>query len=472
MNGASDTPSIDSSEDALDLGLTRVAEPLFGLEDKPPFATALLAALQHLLAVFGGIITAPLIIAGGMGLETGMSNAVVTSALFISGVATVLQISRLGPMGSGLLAIQGTSFTFIGAVLFAFHGLPDSLSVEARLGMIFGSAAVASLVMMPLAFSLRRLQRLFSPVVTGSTVVLLGLSLVAATLGNLQVEWRVAEQANSGWHVLLIAGSVFLSTTIMARTTNPWIRMCSILAGLAVGFTVSLALGAVNFGLLSELDLLFVPMPLRFGLAFDWQVFWVLMPIFVVTAVESVGDLTATQALSKLPTQGPQYWARLRGGVVGDAFNSLLAALFSTFPNTTFSQNNGVIRLTGIASRHVGYLVAIMLILLGCVPIVGGFFQILPGAVIYGATLLMFALVVDAGVNILRDGCRGQRDWLIVFVAIVGAALLSQTADTFSLLPTQLQMILQFPVSTGAFIAMTLELIVPRAQPAAVSSGL
>ncbi|MEE4661332.1 MAG: solute carrier family 23 protein [Halieaceae bacterium] len=454
-------------------GRARVAAdlraPLFGLEERPPLPTALLAALQHLLAVFGGIVTAPLIIAGGMGLDAGQTNTIVTSALFVSGLATLLQIGRVGPIGSGLLAIQGTSFTFIGAILFAWHGLPEQLPAEEKLALVFGSAAVASIVMMPLAFSLRRLQRLFSPVVTGTTVLLLGLSLVVATLGNLQRSWLEASANGAGWTVLLVAACVFATTALMARLANPWARMCSILAGLVVGFGVSLWLGVVRFDLLAGLAPWFTPVPLRYGLAFDWQVFLVLMPIFVVTATESVGDLTATQALSQLPVRGPGYWSRLRGGVVGDAFNSLLASVFSTFPNTTFSQNNGVIRLTGIASRHVGYLVAAMLMVMGCVPVIAGFFQMLPPAVIYGATLLMFLLVVDAGINMLRDGCHGRRDWFIVACALPGGGLLSQFAEALTWLPLQVRMVLQFPVSTGAFIAMALEVLLPR--PAAQSAG-
>ena len=440
--------------------------PLFGLEDRPPTGTALLAAAQHLLAVFGGIVAAPLIIASGMGLDRSAVNAVVTAALFVSGWATWIQIARLGPLGSGVLAIQGTSFTFIGAILFAYHALPAELDAEARLAAIFGTTAVASLCMMPLAFGLRRLKRLFSPAVTGATVVLLGISLVATTLGNLRQAWIAADAEGGGWSVALVAGGVFLSTAAMARSANPWVRMCSILAGFTVGFVMALSLGSIDFAGLSNLAAFTLPAPLRYGLSFDWQAFAVLMPIFVVTATETVGDLTATQALSQLPTRGQGYWARLRGGVVGDAFNSLLASAFATFPNTTFSQNNGVIRLTGIASRHVGYLVAAMLVLLGCLPLVSGLFQLLPPAVIHGATLLMFGLVVDAGINILRHGCTGKRDWLIAACALLGGGALSQAADSLPGLPQQLRMILQFPVSTGAFIAMAMELLLPRPQGA------
>ena len=440
--------------------------PLFGLEERPPPGTALLAAAQHLLAVFGGIVAAPLIIAGGMGLAGSAVNAVVTSALFVSGIATLIQVSRVGPLGSGVLAIQGTSFTFIGAILFAYHALPAELSPQARLAAIFGTAAVASICMMPLAFGLRRLKRLFSPAVTGATVVLLGISLVATTLGNLHAAWVAADAEGTAWPVALVAGCVFLITAAMARFPNPWVRMCSILAGFTVGFVIELLLGSIDFDRLHSLDSFALPAPFRYGLGFDWQAFAVLMPIFVVSATETVGDLTATQALSRLPTRGPGYWARVRGGVVGDAFNSLLASAFATFPNTTFSQNNGVIRLTGIASRHVGRLTACMLILLGCLPWVSGLFQLLPPAVIYGATLLMFGLVAAAGVNILRNGCAGRRDWLIAACALLGGGVLSQTADSLSFLPQQVRMILQFPVSTGAFIAMALELLLPRPQGA------
>ena len=444
--------------DAAGLAATPSSQPIFGLNDKPPALTTGFAALQHMLAVFGGIITAPLIIASGMGLNLEQSNQVITSALFISGCATLLQISRIGAFGSGLLAIQGTSFTFIGAILFAFHGLPDSYSTENKLAVIFGTCAVASVLMLPLGFGLRKLKRLFSPAVTGGTVVLLGTSLVASTLSNLQREWQQAAEPTL---VLLFAGIVFATTAVMSLHANPWVRMSSIVAGLGVGFMTALFLGQVEFSALNDLPLLYIPTPLHYGLDFHWSAFFVLMPVFLVTATESVGDLTATQALSRLPMSGPGYWDRIRGGILGDAVNSALAALFSTFPNTTFSQNNGVIRITGIASRHVGYVVAIMLIVLGLCPLIAGVFQVVPGAVIYGATVLMFALVIYAGVNILRAGCIARRDWWIAGIAVGCGWLLSSIAAQLTWLPESLRMILQFPVSTGAFAAMLAEIVLP-----------
>ncbi|MFV8816291.1 uracil-xanthine permease family protein [Haliea sp. E17] len=436
--------------------------PLYGWRDVPPWPTALLAGFQHLLAVFGGIVTAPLIIAAGMGLSVADTNYLVTSALLVSGIATMIQISSWRGFGSGLLSIQGTSFTFIGAILFAWHALPAEQSDGERLGTLFGTIAVAALVSLLLAGHLHRLARVITPAVTGATVVLLGATLVLSTGRNL---YRVFQQAGSSaeaLEALLLAAAVLVVTLLLALWRNPWCRMCAILGGLGAGALLALALGKIDTAPLGQLDWFFLPEPLRYGLGFDWTAFLVIMPIFLVTAMESVGDLTATQALSRLPTSGPAYWARVRGGVMADAFNSLLAALLATFPNTTFSQNNGVIRLTGIASRHIGFIVAGMLVLLGALPLVAGVFQIIPPPVIYGATLLMFAMIALTGFNILRSAELSRRGWWVAGGGLLGGLVFGTAAWLADGLPDQLRLLLGFPVSSGALCAIVLEWLLPE----------
>jgi len=435
---------------------------LYGLDDRPPWPTSVLAGIQHLLAVFGGIVTAPLIIAVGMGLPTAETNYLVTSALLVSGLATALQISRIGPLGSGLLAIQGTSFTFIGPILFAYAQLPQDYGPAERLAVIFGCCGAASLCMLFFASTLLlRLHRLFTPTVTGATVFLLGSTLVWGTLQNLLGLWRAAS-GTAALQVLFLAALVFAVTLFVATRRNPWLRLSSIMLGLLTGYLLAMLLGAVNFSVLGELPLTFLPDPLRYGLGFDWPVFFILLPIFLVSATESIGDLTATSALSGLPGSGPAYWGRVRGGVIGDALNSLFAAFFATFPNTTFSQNNGVIQLTGIASRKVGFVVAALLVLLGFFPLIGGVIQAVPPAVLFGSTLLMFVFVTLSGLGILRRGGAGCREWAIAVASVVGGWVLAGLVGEFRSLPEALRMTLQFPVSTGAFLAMILELLVPR----------
>jgi xanthine permease XanP len=182
-----------------------------------------------------------------------------------------------------------------------------------------------------------------------------------------------------------------------------------------------------------------------------------LFPIFLISMMESVGDLTATSSLSGLSTSGHKYWRRIRGGILGDATNSLMASFFCTFPNTTFSQNNGVIQLTGVASRYIGFFVAGFLVILGVFPIIGGIFQFIPDAVLYGATLLLFSMVGLAGIRIVRTGNADTGDWLLVGASVVLGWLLSLFVENFEFLPQGVVTVIQFPVTTGALIALLLE---------------
>lgn len=442
----------------------KVPDTVFGLEDKPSNTVSFIAALQHLLAVFGGIVTAPLIIASGMGLSVSDTSYLITSALLISGCATILQITRIGAFGSGLLSIQGTSFTFIGPILFAFSSLPDQMDHGQKLAIIFGTSALCAILMMPLCYYISRLQRVFTTNVTGATIILIGLTLVWTTLKNLNQQYQNALAEQAGWVVITLAGSVFCVTLAMALSKNAWLRLSSITVGLAVGFCLALFIGHINFNLLSELNLTFLPEPFKYNMGFDWGVLFLMLPVFFVTATESIGDLTATCSLSKQPTEGSSYWKRVRGGLLGDTLNSLIAVCFATFPNTTFSQNNGVIRLTGIASRKVGYFVAGMLIVLGFFPIVGGLFQVIPSPVVYGTTLLMFGMVALAGVNIVKRGGADMRSVLIVLVSVFMGIFLSVIAKDIPGLSNEIKMFLAFPVSTGAFVAMGLELVFPKSK--------
>ena len=431
---------------------------LFGLDERPPVFTSVLVGLQHVLAVFGGILTAPLIIALGMGLSVRDTSYLVSSALVVSGLATILQIQRIGPVGSGLLSIQGTSFSFIGPLIAAFFILGGDADAHIALGTLFGSAAVCAVMMMALSFSLPYLRQVVTSNVTGATVILIGATLVWTTLNNIQRAYINAE-AGQEWQVILLSSLVFATIVVVTRLGNPWLKLGSITIGLLVGYVAALMLNLIDFAKLDELDGVFVPHPAKYPLAIDWSVVAMLLPIFIISMMESVGDLTATSSLSGLATRGKDYWRRVRGGVLGDSVNSLMASLFCTFPNTTFSQNNGVIQLTGVCSRYVGFYVAGFLILLGTFPIVGGMFQVMPDAVLHGATLLMFSMVAYAGYRIVLTGSPKTLDWAVVGVSIVGGWMISLVASSLSFVPPAVVTVIEFPVSTGALIAFCLELV-------------
>jgi xanthine permease XanP len=438
-------------------------ELLFGIDERPPIAKSLTAAVAHLLAIVGGIATAPLIIARGLNLDVALTNYVVASALVISGIATFIQIRRFGPLGSGILSVQGTSFAFVGVFIYAGMNLQTAgLDNETMLGTLVGTAAVGGAMTMVLSFFLRYLSAIITLNVAGITVFLLGLSLVWVAWGNLgfAVASASAQGINELW-VYLQAAVVIGVIIFFSTRNNPWLKLSSIMLGLFAGMVFAGLTNSLDQPLPAELAPVFLIEFLPFALHFDGMVFLLLMPIFLVSIIESIGDLTATSLLSGRSVSGPDYWLRLRGGVMADGFNTLLAALFGTFPNTTFSQNNGVIRLTGVASRFVGLLLAVLLILLGSIPVFSAVFQLLPGGVLHGATGLMFGTIMLTGIRVLRAQPNQPRVLLMLACCTLGAIGLTQTTTLLASLdmstPAYLQMLTNFPVATGALIAMTWE---------------
>jgi len=433
----------------------------FGLEEKPPLVTSLFVALQHMLAVFGGIVAAPLIMASGMGLGFEDTSYLVSSSLVISGLSTLLQISRFGPLGSGLLSIQGTSFTFIGPIISAYFMLVEGRSSAEALGIIFGTSALCALCVGLLFQFVEKVQTVVTANVTGTTVILIGMSLVWATLKNLHGEFDgIVASGGNPWVIVVLACFVFFLTLFISRHKHPFMRMLSVTLGLLLGSVFAYFLGLVDVGELTGVRTVFVPQFNRFPLAIDFSLFFVLLPIFVISSIETIGDLTATCKLSGLTLGSKNYWGRIRGGVCGDAFNSFFATLLCSFPNTSFSQNNGVIRLTGVCSRHVGRFTAVMLCILGFFPIIGGLLIIIPGAVLYGATMLMFLMVLSSGVAIIQGHSgRDKHCWWVAGIAIVVGWLCAILVPHANFLPNSIKSIFSFPISTGAMIAVLVEMV-------------
>ncbi len=435
---------------------------LYKLDDKPPVLGAAYVGFQHLLAIIGGILTAPFLMALGMGLNAEDSAYVISSALVVSGFATLIQINRMGMLGAGLLSIQGTSFAFIGIMVFAYQNLTLNMTSGEALGAIFGSSAACAALMLVLSLFIRQLKSIITTNVAGATIILIGLSLVHSTLQNLLGSFNAAGGLEgSGVSHLVLAVVVFAVIALVANLHRVWLRLSSITIGLLIGILAALQMGIADFSGVTEGDILFVPEFWRYPLTIDIQVMVLIMPIFLVSAMESIGDITATNNLSGLKTGTPDYWLRIRGGIMAEAFSSFIAALFSTFPSTTFSQNNGVIRLTGVCSRYVGNYVAGFLVILGCLPIVTAVFQRIPSEVIFGATLLMFMLVVVSGFRVVEMAQPKARDWTVVVLAIVLGYVISMSIDRVPNLSPEIVILFQFPISTGALVALVLEFVIP-----------
>ena len=171
--------------------------------------------------------------------------------------------------------------------------------------------------------------------------------------------------------------------------------MSSIVLGLCIGYAIAFAMGMVDMEAVSSQNLrgFNIPVPFKYGLDFNISSFVAIALIYLITAIEATGDITANSMISGKSIEGEGYLKRVSGGVLADGVNSFIAGIFNSFPNSIFAQNNGIIQLTGVASRYVGYYIAGMLVLLGLFPVVGVVFSLMPDPVLGGATLLMLSLI-------------------------------------------------------------------------------
>lgn len=431
---------------------------VYRLNDRPPLGQSVLAALQHLLAIFVGIITPTLVLSGPLEFDQETTNYLVSMALIVSGVATAIQIRKIGPVGSGILSIQGTSFAFISPMISA--GIGAGLGTSA-LAMIFGLSFAGSFIEMIVSRMFRFFRRILTPVVTGTVVTLIGLSLIDT--GITDMAGGVNAENFGSMENLGLAGLTLVTVIVFNRSKNQYLRMGAIVIGIAVGYAVSAILGRLDFAAFEDLPVLNVPIPLRYGWDFDFALFLPIAFVYLVTAIESTGDLTATSLVSGEPVEGDVYIERVKGGVLGDGVNSAIAAIFNTFPNTTFSQNNGVIQLTGVASRYVGFFVAGFLVLFGLFPAVGAVITAMPRPVLGGATIVMFGTVAAAGIKIIASaGDVNRRNLLILAISLSLGLGVELVPDVLQNFPDTIQTVFSSPITTGGLTALLLNIVMPR----------
>ncbi len=420
---------------------------IYGLEDRPAPVLALFAALQHVLASFVGIITPPLVIGSVLGLGDHLPY-LISMALMVSGVGTFIQARRPFGIGAGMICLQGTSFAFLGAVLSAgFLVKARGGSPEDVLAMIFGVCFFGAFVQIVLSRMLGQLRRVITPLVTGIVITLIGVSLIKVGVTDLGGGFNAPDFGAPG--NLGLGALVLLTIILLNRSSRPWVRLSAIIIGLAVGSIAAWFTGKLVPHALPDLPLVSLPMPFKFGFAFDWTAFIPVALIYVISTIETVGDLTANSMLSREPIEGPRYLARLKGGVLGDGVSCMIAATFSAFPNTTFAQNNGVIQMTGVASRYVGLYIGVVLFALGLFPLLGAVLQQIPKPVLGGATLVMFGSVAAAGVRILAQSPLDRRSMLIIAASLgVGLGIAAQPT-LLHLMPKLVQNLFDSAITSG-----------------------
>jgi xanthine permease XanP len=443
----------------------RVPDLVLGLEDRPQPWVAILAALQHLLAIIVPIVTPGLLICQAIGVSPRDTNLILSMSLVISGVATYVQCRRFGPFGAGLLIVQGTSFNFVGPLIAGGAAMvKQGTPVETVMATIFGVVIAGSFIEMATSRILPFIRRMITPLVTGIVVLMIGLTLIK--VGLISMGGGFAAMGNGTFangENLLLSGLVLAIIVALNRVPIVWVRSGAIVIALAVGYVVAGSLGRLDFTGMRQAPWIEVPRPLHFGLSFSWSLFVPMVIIYLVTSLEAIGDVTATSKISRQPVDGPLWMQRIKGGVLVNGANSLLAGFFNTFPSSVFAQNNGVIQLTGIASRHVGKWIALFLVLLGLFPTVAGAIQAVPEPVLGGAVMVMFGAVAAAGINILASVTLDRRALLIIAVSLALGLGVSQVPEFLVHMPAALRHVLESGVATGGICAVLMNWFLPGA---------
>ena len=432
---------------------------VYELDEKPPFLESLLAAIQHLLASFVAIISPTLVIGGILGLGEEIPY-LISMALIASGLGTFIQAYRPFGIGAGMICIQGTSFTFLAVILSAGFLVKDSGgSTDEMIALIVTICFFGSFVQIGLSQILPRIRQVITPLVTGIVITSLGISLIKIGMTDLAGGSGAADFGETG--NLTLGLLVVVVIIIMNNINNDWIRLSSIMIGLLAGVVAAILMGKMSLSELSISAAIAVPQPFKYGFDFDFMLFLPLAFLFVISSVETTGDITANCMISRQPIEGPSYMKRIKGGVLGDGVSSMIAALLNSFPNTTFSQNTGVIQLTGIASRHVGQYVAIILVALGIFQGLGEIFQQIPKPVLGGAVLVMFGTVAATGIKILASLDLDRRKIITIAVSLGLGLGVSMVPEALAQSPELIQNIFKSAPATAGLSAMLMGLLLP-----------
>ena len=376
---------------------------------KMPLNQSIPLGIQHVFAMFAGNITVPLIVAGVFGVTTGEKIFLIQMALFAAGVATIIQTVGYKNVGSRLPIIQGTSFAFIPIMLpFKAFGL----------GAIFTAAFIGGIFQIWIGKMLKPIRHMFPPLVTGIVVLMIGISLLKVGFkyagGGV---WLMNNKPEifANWHHLTIAGTVLIVALLTNLKGRGMVSAASILIGIIAGFIVAAVLGEVRWAKIAAADWFAFPMPLQYGIDFVWGAVILMLFMSIVTTIETIGDISATTmgGANREATD-----KELSGGIMADGVGTAFASIFNAMPNTSYSQNAGLVAFTGVISRHVGTVAGVILILLGLFPKLGGVIAAMPDSVIGGAAIIMFGLIAGAGIKLISKSEMSQRNVLILALSL------------------------------------------------------
>lgn len=422
----------------------------------PPLGEAVPLGLQHVLAMFASNVTPSIIVAGAAGLAFGGAEQVylIQMAMLFAGIATLFQTVGIGPIGARLPIMQGTSFAFVGVLagVAASQGLSVALT----------ACIIGGVIHFALGSVIQNLRWLFPNLVIGLVILAIGLYLIPVAIkyaagGAAQFQME-AESFGSMKHWSVALTVVFVSLALKFFTKG-LLSNAAILIGLIAGYALAFVLGMVNFGAVGKAAWITAITPLPYGFEFSLGAVIAVTLVSIVSAIETVGDASAT---AKAGAGREATDAEIAGATYADGLGTAIAGVFGGLPNTSFSQNVGIVGMTGIMSRHVVTIGAIILIICGLIPKVGAVIASMPLPVLGGGVIVMFGMVAAAGMNMLAEVPMTRRNMIIIAVSLAFGLGLNLVPSAVQYLPGVVKTLATSAVAPTALCAIILNLVLPE----------
>ncbi|MDO5717675.1 MAG: nucleobase:cation symporter-2 family protein [Tissierellia bacterium] len=401
-------------------------------------------AIQHILAAFAGIVAVPLIVGTAIGLSPEQNTYIISMTLFVSGIATLIQSIGFGPVGGKIPMVMGTDFTFVG----------PAIAVASTLGLpgYFGATFFGSFIEIILSKFIKKLRNIFPPIVTGTVIVSIGLTMIPVA-----IDWIGGYEEYGVLKNLFLALIVMVTIVILNQFGKGFLSSAAILIGIVIGYIVAAMMNMVDFSSVMQAKLFVMPTPLKFGIKFDLPALIAFAPAYLVTTIETVGGgLLIFKACDEEFSS-----EKLAGSVMGDGIGSMIAGIFGSGPNTSFSQNIGIIPLTGVASRFVVAIAGGILMLMGLFPKLAALVNIMPSPVLGGAGIIMFGMIAVGGIKNFQEVNFNKRNSLILAISLGLGLGVAFRPEILSHLPENIQIIFRSGMTTATITAILLNLILP-----------
>ena len=430
---------------------------IYELNGKPPLGVAVPLGMQHVLAMFTGNIAPIIIICNVLGLPAEQKAFMIQCGMIVAGLVTFVQLYPAGPVGAGLPLVMGTSFAFV----------PTAIAVGSTYGLpgILGASMIGSIAEITMGFFLKPLRKFFPPLVTGTVLVAIGLSLLP--VGVKYFAGGVGAPDFGSPQNLGLGFFVLITIILLQRFGKGMMNVAAILIALILGYLIAIPMGKVNFAGIAGAGWFSFPMPLRYGIEFHLDAILKFAAVYLVVGLETLGNISGI-TLSGLNREATD--REMSGAVIADGVGSAFAAFFNVLPNTAYGQNAGIVAMTGVVNRFSVATGAVFLMAAGLIPKFGAICAAMPPSVLGGAVLVVFSMITVSGIRMIAKAGLDGRNGTILAISLGLGLGFASVPEAIAQMPSVLNHFFADSVVASGILALVLNMVYPKTETQAAVS--